>query len=75
MHVHLAARRGEAHGEELVAVADEPTGAPDKENAAQVVSMLSHFSNNGATVLVATHNANVADACDDVPDLGATRAS
>lgn len=50
-------------------LADEPTGALDDDNATMVISTLRHLADGGATVLIATHNAMVRDACAEHIDL------
>lgn len=50
-------------------LADEPTGALDEENAAAVVQGLRGLAERGATVIVATHNPIVRDACDQIITL------
>lgn len=51
-------------------LADEPTGALDHGNAAVVIRTLRTLADDGATVLIATHNDDVRDACDERIDLG-----
>lgn len=50
-------------------IADEPTVALDKENRASVVAGLRAVAQQGAVVVVATHDAWVADECDAVVTL------
>lgn len=50
-------------------LADEPTGALDEDNATMVVGILQQLADAGATVLIATHNATVRDACRERIDL------
>ncbi|GAB3206989.1 ABC-type antimicrobial peptide transport system, ATPase component [Marinactinospora thermotolerans DSM 45154] len=52
-------------------LADEPTGALDAANGAMVVDVLRQMSREGRTVLVATHNDSVRDACDHTFDVSA----
>lgn len=47
-----------------VILADEPTGALDDSNSAMVIDTLRGFADAGATVLIATHDHTVMDACD-----------
>ncbi len=56
-----------------VICADEPTGALDSDNGAMVVDVLRQMSRQGCTVVIATHNDDVRDACDAVLDLGPSR--
>ena len=44
--------------------ADEPTASLDAENRALVVELLSSAARRGATVIVATHDADMMTACD-----------
>jgi ABC-type lipoprotein export system ATPase subunit len=50
-------------------LADEPTGALDDANAAQVVTALRDAVDHGATIVVATHDDAVIEAADDVVRL------
>ncbi len=50
-------------------LADEPTGALDSENSKVVVGHLRCLAKDGATVLVATHDRTVWEACDQVIHL------
>lgn len=45
-------------------LADEPTGALDAANGASVVEILRTLAQAGATVVIATHNPSVSEACD-----------
>lgn len=45
-------------------LADEPTGALDKENEAMVIEVLRDMSRQGATVIIATHRDQVQAGCD-----------
>lgn len=51
-------------------LADEPTGALDTENSEAVVGHLRSLAEDGATVVVATHEPTVWEACDQVLHLG-----
>ena len=51
-------------------LADEPTGALDRDNGTMVVEHLWEMSRDGCAVVVATHNDSVRDACDTVFDVG-----
>src|SRR5690625_857091 len=51
-------------------LADEPTGALDRDNGTMVVEHLRKMSRDGCPVVVATHNDRVRDACDTVFDVG-----
>jgi putative ABC transport system permease protein len=50
-------------------LADEPTGALDKENAESVTQLLKEIAQNGTLVVVVTHSQRVASACDKVITL------
>lgn len=56
--------------EPTLILADEPTGALDKENEEMVIETLRAMSGRGATVVIATHNDRVRDACDSLFDVG-----
>ncbi|WP_319141610.1 ABC transporter ATP-binding protein [Streptomyces caniscabiei] len=47
-------------------LADEPTGALDRANAAVVIDVLREMSDAGCTVIIATHDDDVRDRCDSV---------
>jgi putative ABC transport system ATP-binding protein len=51
-------------------VADEPTSELDAENRARVLAVLRIAATNGATVVIATHDPEVAEACDEQLPLG-----
>ncbi len=51
-------------------LADEPTGALDGENEAMVIDVLRDMSEQGATVIIATHRDRVRDGCDFFFDVG-----
>ena len=50
-------------------LADEPTGALDAENEAQVLDILRELVNAGACAIIATHSDSVADFCDRRIDM------
>ncbi|MFD0772445.1 ATP-binding cassette domain-containing protein [Streptomonospora algeriensis] len=50
-------------------LADEPTGALDEENGRMVIGTLRQMADEGCAVVVATHNEDVRDACDEVFDV------
>jgi ABC-type lipoprotein export system ATPase subunit len=52
-----------------VLLADEPTAELDSDNRRLVVSLLVERARSGAVVVVASHDPDVVDACDDVLDL------
>ena len=49
-----------------ILLADEPTAALDKANRREIVRSLRAAADRGATVIVATHDDSVAEACDHV---------
>ena len=49
-----------------IILADEPTGALDSENANEIMNLLKKLNNEGKTVLVVTHDAEVSKFCDYV---------
>jgi putative ABC transport system ATP-binding protein len=52
-----------------VFLADEPTAELDADNRGRVVSLLIERARAGAVVVIASHDPDVVDACDDVLDL------
>ncbi len=52
-----------------VFLADEPTAELDADNRALVVSLLVERARTGTVVVIASHDPDVVDACDDVLDL------
>ncbi len=54
---------------------DEPTAQLDAEMASTVNGVLRSLSNEGAIVVVATHDAATAGVCDRTIDLGKDRMS
>lgn len=53
-----------------IILADEPTGNLDRDNATIILELLRNAALAGRTVVVATHDPFVKDACDDVYDVG-----
>ncbi|MDO5726788.1 MAG: ABC transporter ATP-binding protein [Bowdeniella nasicola] len=56
-----------------IILADEPTGNLDRDNAAIVLDLLQTAASEGRTVVVATHDPFVKDACDCVIDIAEER--
>ncbi|QBI20114.1 ATP-binding cassette domain-containing protein [Egibacter rhizosphaerae] len=56
-----------------VILADEPTGALDRANAAVVMDALREMSAAGAAVLIASHTPSIWSRCDAVLELSAPR--
>jgi putative ABC transport system ATP-binding protein len=52
-----------------VFLADEPTAELDADNRGLIVSLLIERARTGAVVMIASHDPDVVDACDDVLDL------
>ena len=52
-----------------VVLADEPTAELDADNRGLVVSLLTERARAGAAVVIASHDPDVVDACDEVLDL------
>ena len=52
-----------------VLLADEPTAQLDSENRELIVSLLIERARTGAVVVIASHDPDVVDACDDVLEL------
>ena len=49
-----------------IILADEPTGALDKQTGEEVVDILKDLSNKGKTILIVTHDINVAMKCNRI---------
>ena len=49
-----------------IILADEPTGALDKKTGEEVIDILKELSKKGKTVLIVTHDLNVAMKCDRI---------
>ncbi len=52
-----------------VILADEPTGALDKENSAMIMEIFKTLHSQGKTIIIVTHEENVANACKRVITL------
>ena len=46
-----------------VLLADEPTGALDSNTSAEVMSLIQKINNSGKTILVVTHEEDIAKMC------------
>jgi len=44
-------------------LADEPTGALDKETSGQIMSLFSELNAKGKTVIIITHDVEIASVC------------
>lgn len=49
-----------------IILADEPTGALDKETSQQVMNILIELNKQGKTVVIVTHDENISNRCDKV---------
>ena len=56
-------------GQPALILADEPTGSLDSATSAGVVALLAELNRRGATILVVTHNPEVAEVCGRVIKL------
>ena len=50
-------------------LADEPTGSLDEENKQIVIKLLKEFKKEGCTIIMVTHDIQLAEECDRVIDL------
>ena len=48
---------------------DEPTGSLDEENKQIVIKLLKEFKKEGCTIIMVTHDIQLAEECDRVIDL------
>lgn len=58
-----AIARAIASGNKLI-LADEPTGSLDVENGKRIMELLKGLNDDGRTVIIVTHNPEIADMCD-----------
>ncbi|WP_286909435.1 putative bacteriocin export ABC transporter [Clostridium sp. UBA1652] len=49
-----------------IVLADEPTGSLDEENSINILRLLALLKEKGKTIIIVTHDKNVADKCDRV---------
>lgn len=55
--------------EPSIILADEPTGALDTKTSEQIIALLRTISKEGKTIVIVTHDLNVANHCDRVISL------
>lgn len=53
-----------------IVLADEPTGSLDKRNTEVIINLLRQINEMGKTILIVTHDINVANKCDRIIRLG-----
>jgi putative ABC transport system ATP-binding protein len=58
-----------AIGAPALVVADEPTAELDSESAAAMIALLGHMAEQGSSIVVATHDPDIATAADHVVRL------
>ena len=56
-------------GEPAIILADEPTGNLDSATGAGIVALLSGLNEDGATIVIVTHNPDIAGAADRIVSL------
>lgn len=55
--------------EPLLLIADEPTGSLDVETEKGILGIIDDLKNKGVTIIIVTHDDNVANICDTVYEL------
>ncbi|WP_337982975.1 ABC transporter ATP-binding protein [Lysinibacillus sp. C5.1] len=55
--------------EPLLLIADEPTGSLDVETEKEILGIIDDLKNKGVTIIIVTHDDNVANICDTVYEL------
>lgn len=53
-------------GEPSIILADEPTGALDQKTGKDIIKILKDINKQGKTVIIVTHDINVANSCDRI---------
>ena len=56
-------------GKPKVILADEPTGALDSKTSYEVMGLLRELNNEGITMVVVTHEQDIAEMCDRIIKL------
>lgn len=49
-----------------IVLADEPTGSLDEKNTHKILNLLKLLKENGKTIIIVTHDKNIADQCDRI---------
>lgn len=55
--------------EPSVILADEPTGALDTKTSAEIMELFKSLNHEGKTVIIVTHDMNIAEQCDGVIEI------
>lgn len=50
-------------------LADEPTGALDTKTSAEIMELFHELNERGRTVIIVTHDPNVAEQCDRIIEI------
>ncbi len=55
--------------EPKIIFADEPTGALDSKNSAEIMKLFKDLNRQGRTIVIVTHDSNVAEQCDEIIEI------